>query len=49
MKSHSEQSQGKADGKDETYQWILIRSITMRFDCYSEDVKQISEQKDYLL
>jgi hypothetical protein len=34
--------------KDEKYQWRLIRLITERFDYYLEDIKQISEQKDYL-
>jgi hypothetical protein len=30
--SHGEQVRRKIDGKDETYQWRLIRSIMGRFD-----------------
>jgi hypothetical protein len=31
------------------YQWKLTRSITERFDYCSKDIRQISEQKDYVL
>jgi hypothetical protein len=46
---HGEQPQRKTEGRDETYQWKLIRSIMRRFDYHSKDIKQISEQNDHLL
>jgi hypothetical protein len=41
---------GKTDGKDKTLS-IEIDQVdhVKRFDYYSKDIKEISEQKDYLL
>jgi hypothetical protein len=48
--SHGEQPWGKSDRKDKALPMEIdhVDHVT-RFDHYSKDIKQISEQKDYLL
>jgi hypothetical protein len=48
--SHGEQPQGKSDRKDKALSMQIDQvNHVKRTDYYSEDIKQISEQKDHLL